>query len=191
MWKSEFHSKGFIASSSDDLKGYFELALSKGIEVVIQEMIIGPNKNHFKVCAYYSKDKNLMAMFSTQKTRQVPVDFGTGSFMASVNSPELIALGRRFFEGMGYTGVGSIEFKLDDRDARFRIIELNPRFWVQNIQATYAGVNFPYINYLDCTGGKVVPSLDFKENICWLNAFEDLASFIGNRKRGDVSLFSG
>jgi predicted ATP-grasp superfamily ATP-dependent carboligase len=150
-------------------------------------MVLGPNKNHFKVCAYYSKDKELLALFSTQKTRQYPVDMGIGTYMISGYYPELIALGRRFFEGIGYVGVGSIEFKKDDRDGQFKLIELNPRYWQQNIQATCAGVNFPYINYLDCIGERVEPVLSYKENIRFLDAREDYLSYLGNRKRGDVS----
>jgi predicted ATP-grasp superfamily ATP-dependent carboligase len=186
-WHPEFHNKGFIAHSFDDLGKYFELASHKNLQVIIQEMVIGPNKNHFKVCAYYSKERKLLAVFSTQKTRQFPVDLGIGSYMTSGNYPELIALGRKFFEGAGYTGMGSIEFKKDDRDGEFKLLELNPRFWQQNIQAACAGVNFPYINYLDCIGEKVDPSFSFKENIRWLDAVADLQSFVINRKRGDIS----
>jgi predicted ATP-grasp superfamily ATP-dependent carboligase len=109
--------------------------------------------------------------------------------MISGNHPELIALGRKLFEGMGYNGVGSIEFKKDDRDGQYKLIELNPRFWQQNIQATYAGVNFPYINYLDCIGEKIDPVLSFKEDIRFWDAYPDVQSFLANRKRGDVSFF--
>lgn len=160
-WRSEFRNKAFAANCFDDLKGYYTLASSKGIKVVVQEMILGPNKNHFKVCAYYSRERKLLALFCTQKTRQFPIDFGVGTLMISVNMPDLIMLGQKFFEGIGYTGVGSIEFKKDEKDSNFKLIELNPRFWQQNIQATYAGINFPYINYLDCIGAEVEQSLSF------------------------------
>lgn len=190
QWEAGFNSrKGFIADCYGDLEKHFIMASNKNLEVVVQEMVIGPNANHYKVCAYYSKESKLLALFSTKKTRQYPVDMGIGTYMTSGNYPELIALGRRFFEGIGYTGVGSIEFKKDDRDGQFKLIELNPRYWQQNIQATCAGVNFPYINYLDCIGEKVDPVLSFKENIRFLDAREDFLSYMVNRKRGDVSFF--
>jgi predicted ATP-grasp superfamily ATP-dependent carboligase len=188
-WTTEFHNKGFIVRSDSELKKCFELASNKNLQVVIQEMIIGPNKNHFKVCAYYSMEKELLAIFSTQKTRQFPIDIGIGTYMISGNFPELIELGRKCFEGMGYNGIGSIEFKKDDRDDQYKLIELNPRFWLQNIQATCAGVNFPYIYYLDCIGERVEPVLRFKENIRYWDAYPDLGSFLANRRRGEVSFF--
>jgi predicted ATP-grasp superfamily ATP-dependent carboligase len=109
--------------------------------------------------------------------------------MTSRNVPALVELGRRFFEGLNYTGVGSIEFKKDDKDGTFKLIELNPRLWQQNIQATYAGVNFAYINYLDCIGEMVEPSLHFRENVRYVDRIQDFRSFLGNRQRGDVSIY--
>jgi D-aspartate ligase len=187
LWNQAFHNKGFIVDCFDDLKKYVEQALKRNIRIVVQELIIGPNENHFKVCAYYSKARVLTSIFSTNKTRQFPVACGIGSFMKSQNMPELIRLARLFFEKTGYTGVGSIEFKKDDRDGQFKLIELNPRYWRQNIQATAAGVNFPYVNYLECIGKTVTPDLNFKENICWMNPGQDFLSFLGNKKRNDIS----
>jgi D-aspartate ligase len=187
-WQSEFGQKAFLANSYDDLKACYTLASNKGIPVVIQEMIIGPNRNHYKVCTYYSRERRLLALFCTHKTRQYPIDFGIGTLMRSVNMPELITLGLKFFEGIGYTGVGSIEFKKDERDGIFKLIELNPRFWQQSIQATYAGVNFAHIYYLDCIGQQVEPNLKFSENIRWVDLEQDFRSFLANRKRGEISL---
>jgi predicted ATP-grasp superfamily ATP-dependent carboligase len=59
-WEAGFNSsKGFIANCYSDLEKHFILAADKNLRVVVQEMVIGPNKNHFKVCAYYSKGRTL------------------------------------------------------------------------------------------------------------------------------------
>lgn len=186
-WNAEFHNKGFVANNPDEVRQYFRMTAEKNIPVLLQEIVLGPNKNHYKVCAYYSANKDLKAIFSTQKTRQFPSDFGVGCYMTAEHNPELIDLGRKFFEGIGYTGVGSIEFKKDDKDGLYKLMELNPRFWQQNYQATQAGINFPYINYLDCIGEQVEPAFDFKDNVRYLDVAADILSFIGNRKRGDIT----
>ena len=99
----------------------------------------------------------------------------------------MISLGRKFFEGIDYTGVGTIQFKYDDRDGQLKLIELTPRLTLPNSHATCTGINFPYIYYLDCIGEKVTPSLTFKENVRWLDAVGDIQSFWANRKTGDIS----
>lgn len=187
QWNAEFHNKGFVANDADELRKYFSIAARQEIPVLLQEIVVGPNRNHYKVCAYYSKNKELIALFCTQKTRQFPTDFGIGCYMTSEHNPILIEMGRRLFEGIGYTGVGSIEFKKDDKDGIYKLMELNPRFWQQNIQATCAGINFPYINYLDCSGETVEPCLSFKDNVRYLDIVPDILSFVGNQRRGDVS----
>ena len=187
QWNHAFHCKGFIAHDFKGLKTYVSEALKRNIPPVVQEMIIGANRNHFKVCAYYSKDRELKALFSTHKARQFPVECGIGTFMRSTKMPALISLARFFFENTGFTGVGSIEFKKDDRDNCFKMIEINSRFWRQNAQATCAGVNFPYINYLDCIGKTPLPCLEFKENVCWMNTVPDMLSALENLKKKDTS----
>ncbi|HEY98605.1 MAG TPA: hypothetical protein G4O16_10560 [Dehalococcoidia bacterium] len=186
-WSCAFDANGFVAYSYDELSEYFKQALDKNVEVIIQEMIIGPNKNHYSVHAFYSKMKELLEISSFQRLRQFPIDMGDGTYIVIVNKPELAALGQRFLEAMGYTGIANIQFKYDERDSQFKLIELNPRIGMANILHTCAGVNTAYNYYLDCIGEKVAPALNPRENTSWLNLTGDISSFFANRKRGDLS----
>ena len=188
LWMRTFRTKGYLVNNFPELEEILKRVFDHGLSPIVQEVILGPNKNHFKVSAYYDKNNDLKCIFSTQKTRQFPIDFGVGSFMISQYHEELIHTARRLFEGIGYTGVGSIEFKLDERDNKFKFIELNPRFWEQNIQATHAGINFPYANYLDCIGQKIPFQNSFRDNIAYINLFEDFKSYIYHRKSKYLSL---
>ena len=58
-------------------------------------------------------------------------------------------MGKRFLESIGYRGIGSAEFKRDERDGELKLIELNPRYWQQAALAERCGVNFPLAQYLD------------------------------------------
>ena len=189
-WHDAFKNKGVVVRDRSRLLEVLNAAWGLGLGVVVQELVLGPNRNHFKVCAYYTAGRELLALFSVHKVRQYPVDFGVGTFMVSIRQDELISLGRRFFEGVGYTGVGSIEFKRDDRDGRFKLIELNPRLWLQHEHAVHAGLNFPLLNYRDCLGEAVEPALEFREHVAWLNFLQDVRSFLGNRSSGESGLIS-
>ena len=185
-WVSKFNIKGFLVNNVNELDDVIKRAFQHNVLPLIQEIIVGPNKNHYKVNAYYSKNKELKCLFSTQKTRQYPIDFGVGSYNSSVYNEELIMLAKRFFEGIEYTGVGSMEFKLDERDKVFKLIEINPRYWQQNIQATCAGVNIPLTNYSECIGKDISTQDKFLNDVCWIDFVQDFRSFMKNRKRGDI-----
>jgi predicted ATP-grasp superfamily ATP-dependent carboligase len=43
----------------------------------------------------------------------------------------------------GYHGVGQIDTRYDPTADEYRLLELNPRFWVSNLFAARAGMNFP------------------------------------------------
>ena len=189
-WRQVFNCKAILVNNFNELLKYYGIASNKKINIVVQEMIIGPNRGHFKVCAYFSKEKELLGVFSTQKIRQFPSNFGIGSYMRSYRQPDLIKLGLKLFEGLGYHGMGSIEFKKDERDGKFKLVELNARFWLQNIQAYNAGVNFPLINYMDCIGAKSSPCLTFGNNVYWLDLIQDFRSFLDKRKLGEESMVS-
>ncbi|HPP45499.1 MAG TPA: hypothetical protein PK446_06880, partial [Methanomassiliicoccaceae archaeon] len=134
----------------------------------VQTVIDGPNTNHVKVCAYYGLDGKRRALFLTRKIRQHPVEFGVGTTMESIHDETAQRIGLDFLDAIGYRGIGSVELKMDQRTGRYMMIELNPRLWAQNIQATYAGVNFPLIQYDDVTGGDVGDASDWQDGIRWM-----------------------
>jgi predicted ATP-grasp superfamily ATP-dependent carboligase len=58
------------------------------------------------------------------------MDFGHATtYAVTVDIPELEILARRFLRAMGYYGLSEIEFMQDDRDGRYKLIEMNPRTW--------------------------------------------------------------
>lgn len=173
LWYDTFGNKGFKVFDPKDLRVRYRAIFDSGLEALVQTIIRGPNTNHVKVCAYYGTDGEVHAMFLTRKIRQFPTEFGVGTIMHSIHDDDVQQLGIDFFEGIDYRGVGSIEFKLDDNDGKYKMIELNARLWAQNSQATYAGVNFPLIEYLDLIGEPINEPPRWKDEVRWIDTFED------------------
>jgi len=188
-WKNYFTEKGFVAENKNQLFTIIEKIQKHNLEFIIQELIVGPNKNHYKVSVYYDKNRNPKLFFTTQKVRQFPYDFGVGSYMRSKRVEELISLGKKIFDALNYTGIGSIEFKVDERDGKFKFIELNPRMWQQNYQATLAGLNFAEYYYKDCIGQETFFNDQFLENVTYIDTVNDFQSFIYNKKITKENLF--
>ncbi len=186
LWRETFDNKGFKVNNPQELRERFSEILPTGLQVMVQSIILGPNTNHFKVSAYMAANNEPLAVFTLRKIRQYPVDFGVGTMVESLCYDELRELGLTFFRGIQYRGIGSIEFKRDERDGRLKMIELNPRLWQQNHHATRCGMNFPLIQYLDLTGQNPEPHTEFTEGIKWFDEMADFRAFWDYFRRGQL-----
>ena len=148
-WRREISGsvKVFLVKDFQELHNKVEEIIKKKVPVILQEVIEGPDTNHFKYCSYTTSGGEILAEFTLQKIRQNPIHFGVGAVVESIYKPELIETGRKLFSAIGFIGVGSAEFKLDNRDGKLNLIEINPRYWQQNYLATACGMNFPLIDY--------------------------------------------
>ncbi len=192
LWRKVFGGtkKGFIVKNEEELRKVLSEIISKGIKVIVQEVISGEDTNHFKYCTYISKRGKPILHFTLQKIRQYPIHFGVGSCVKSIENKELEKLGEKFFKYIGFTGVGSAEFKLDNKDGKFKLIELNPRYWQQNSLAEKCGMNFPINQYQDSIGEKLKESRNFKNGIKWVNIYMDFSSYLSYRKEKTLKFFN-
>jgi len=188
-WRSKISGsvKGFEVNSKNDFVSKSNEIVEKGVNCIVQEIVQGPDTNHYKFCAYFSANGKMLNAFTLQKIRQNPIRFGVGSMVESIYNKELFALGEKLFRSINYVGVGSAEFKLDEKDGKFKLIEINARYWQQNILPTACGMNFPLTNYLDLTQKKIEVSLDFNNGIKWINIYMDFDSFLKYRKIKELS----
>ena len=183
-WREKISAskKGFLIQDKKELLNQYRILFKKEVPAIVQEVVQGPDTNHFKFCAYISQQREFLATFMLKKIRQNPVHFGVGVCVESIFYPELENMGKKFFRNINFRGVGSAEFKLDKRDGQLKLIELNPRYWQQNSLADKCGVNFPLINYLDLTGQHLLPQTNFKVGIKWVNIYSDFNSYLSYRK---------
>ncbi len=181
-------TKAFIAHDDDDIIAACTPLITRGINVMVQQIIDGPDTNHYKVCCYISRKGEFLLVFTLQKLRQSPVRFGVGSVVRSVHYPKLTEVGKKFFEGIGFRGVGSVEFKLDEMDHDLKFIELNPRYWQQNALAERCGMNFALMDYREATGQAPGPQYGFPRDVGWANMYMDFSSFMEYHRRKQVTV---
>jgi predicted ATP-grasp superfamily ATP-dependent carboligase len=85
----------------------------------------------------------------------------------------------KWMEAVGYTGLSYIEYKLDMRDGKYKLIELNARSWLNQFLATKSGVNFPAIMYWSIIGKKINPVTEHNHGIAWVSYVEEFLSVMG------------
>jgi predicted ATP-grasp superfamily ATP-dependent carboligase len=154
---------------------------------MVQSIIEGPASNIRTVRVYISPQGELLALMTTRTKRQWPVEFGVGTFVETWRNPEFAELGIGFFRDLGFHGVGTVEFKQDERDGQLKVTDVNPRWWGSLQLGRSSGVDFPLIHYLDLTGQQPAPVLDFREGVRWVDARGDAGSAISQVRAGRLS----
>jgi len=140
-------------------------AAQAGLGLVLQEYIPGPPTRHYMVEGFVDRAGAVRARFVRQRLRMHPTDFGDSVWMVSV---PLAAVGPaveildRLFDVIGYRGMFEAEFKYDDRDGCFKLLEVSARPWGFVAFAARCGVDFCSMAYRDALGLSVDPSVEYK-----------------------------
>jgi len=122
-------------------------------EVMIQELIPGDGRQQFAYCAFF-KNGGAIGSMVARRRRQHPPEFGRAStFVETVDLPQLEELSLRFLRAIDYYGLVELEYKLDPRDQQFKLLDVNARTWGYHTLGQQAGVDFPYLLFLDQLGG--------------------------------------
>lgn len=107
-----------------------------------QEYIPGPVGNMRSVALLYDAHSQRRMYFTSHKLLQWPLDGGICALGRSTKEPELADFIEPFFQHWRWQGVAEVELKIDARDGKPRLIEINPRFWGNTNFAVQAGANF-------------------------------------------------
>jgi predicted ATP-grasp superfamily ATP-dependent carboligase len=138
----------------------------------------GANYNSFYVAGVPVQE------FTAAKLRLKPTMIGFPTAVVSRYLPEVIELGRSMSAAIGLRGYSCMEFKRDERDERFKLMEVNARHNFSGMLALACGLNFPYLSYLDVCGQAMParPSASI-EGLYWVDEERDIIglaqSFLG------------
>jgi predicted ATP-grasp superfamily ATP-dependent carboligase len=174
-----FRKKGFIANSATELVKYYNLASKHNVDVIFQEIIPGSDKRIYCIAGFFNRESMPLALFAYHRLRGWPNMFGNGSLIESVaisKHPFLKETVIRYLSAILYSGLMDAEFKLDARDGKFKLLEINTRSWWQNSFPTKCGLNIILRAYLDAIGEKAEYSENYATGIRWINLRDDIRS---------------
>ena len=147
-----------LAYSREDLAEKYALAESVTSELVVQEVVEGPDTAKGVYLSCYSRDGRRLGSCLLRQIRTTPIYFGSASVVEPIEDEETDALCDGFLRSIGYAGLCELEIKRDSRDGQVKLIEANPRYSVTADAAPYAGVDLGWLHYLDLIGQPVTPS---------------------------------
>jgi D-aspartate ligase len=153
--------------------------------VVLQEMIPGGGEAQYSYAALCLEGKPVATLVG-RRTRQYPIDFGyTSTFVETVDRPEIEEPAVRFLESIRYSGLVEIEFKYDRRDGRYKLLDVNPRVWTWHTLGRRAGVDFPYLMWLQAQG-LLLPQMRARTGVRWILGARDLMAALLQIRQGTL-----
>jgi predicted ATP-grasp superfamily ATP-dependent carboligase len=173
------HMKGakvYIARDAQEFRAVARMVEPWGGVWLVQELIPGPESNITCYFGYFAKDGSARQAVTARKLRQFPPGFGSASLVRSERLDETRELSERFLKGAGFRGIGGVEYKLDERDGKLKVIEVNPRPELWAGLSHHAGKRAVLEAFRDLSGGKPVPERAQIDGVAWRYFLKDLYS---------------
>lgn len=144
----------FIAGENELVKT-FQSVHRDYTNPIIQERV--PQGEKYDVCLCYGSDHRLTASYVQKQIRNFPIERGPSTVQESVQFPELVQLSTRLMKGIPWRGLVAIEYMIDPRDGKPKLMEINPRYWSAAHLSILCGVDFPWMLYRLAIGQTVEP----------------------------------
>lgn len=187
----EFGAKLFIVDTVfDDVVEKVKLARAHGQDVMVVEMIPGPDDLLSSYYTYRTPDGRRLYDYTKSVIRRWPVNRGGACFHQSEWLPETAEMGQKLFDGVDWQGIGNVEFKRDTRDGKLKIIEVNARFTAAHRLVTAAGAPIDEIIYRHLTEQEI-PTFDaYSNRLRMIYPIGDFMAYLELRQSKKLSLFA-
>jgi D-aspartate ligase len=188
VFQREFKRKFFVAESFHQLLDSYRVTQSAGIEVVLLEMIPGPDS---RLCSYYTyldEEDNALFDFTKRVIRRYPVNMGLASYHITDRVEHVRELSLKLFRHVGLQGLANAEFKYDERDGELKLIECNARFTAANRLVAKAGFDLGNFVYNRIVGIPQPPLINFRTGLRLWDPLRDFRAFLELRERGELTL---
>jgi predicted ATP-grasp superfamily ATP-dependent carboligase len=166
-----------------ELAAWYPRIVDRFGATLVQEFI-PPDGGEFGVSVLMGEDSELLARFSHRRLRSFPVAGGPSTLREGVRVPEAERDAERLLKALGWRGVAMVEFRRDPRDGRYKLIEINHRFWGSLQLAVVSGVDFPALLCRHAFGEEIAPVLDHAVGVqCRWFFPGDVMHFLTNPRR--------
>lgn len=175
-----------IPNAEELLQSYDDLEDPEEPNLMIQELIPGGDDEVYIFNGYFNADSDCLAAFTGHKIRQTPIHTGAASLGECRWHKDVAELTQKFMKDIGYRGILDIGYRLDPRDGKYKVLDINPR--VGQAFRLFVGENGMDVVralYLDLTGQKV-PQDTPREGRRWMIEDYDIVSTIRYFQEGSL-----
>ena len=190
-----FLKKLFIVKNQDELltefKSIYELGKKYNFrsDLIITEFIPGVGENQFlSYFSYLDENGTPLMHFTKRKPRQYPIYSGNGTYQSIGDwNPQVAELGSKFLKEAGYYGLGAVEFKLDLRDNKLKLMECNPRLTNSTELIVRSGFDIALFVYNRLVGRELPPYENYDKSASQIRPVRDFLSFWEAYRKNKIS----
>jgi len=187
QFTDRFPAKFFIAANFDEVVTAFRRATDANVDCLLMEKVPGPDT---RLCSYYTfLDEHGQPQFHFTKRiiRRNPPNMGLASYHVTDWTPEVRDVGLQLLQFAGLRGLGNVEFKFDERDQTWKLIECNARFTEANGLLAVSGLDLARFVYKRVTGLPHEPLRDYRRGVRLWYPVEDFRAFLALRTDGSLT----
>jgi D-aspartate ligase len=154
------YSTKVIQTPGELFEFYEKINCAEYSRTILQEYIAGDDWiSH----GYYNTENNIYVTFTGRKLRAYPADAGSTALGVSLGNETLRCQSERFLKAVAYSGITDMDWRKDERDGQYKILDCNPRVG-QNFRMfeNSAAIDVVRAQHLDLTGRLVdcAPMID-------------------------------
>ncbi len=182
LFKAHFGQKMVEVSTDDQLERIYRQSVDRGLEVMFQEIIPGPDRNVVNYNAFAVSGTSVVE-FTARQVRKFPSVYGSPRVAVTEVVPDVVEPGRAIINALGFEGFACVEFKIDSRTGEPVLMEVNGRHNLSSWLAVSVGVDFPWMHYNYLANGVKPQAVEeYREGVYWIDLARDLAGFLVHRK---------
>ena len=184
-WRKANLSKAYYLDTIDELRKLYDEIHPIESRLMVQEWIPGGDSNVYYCLVYFDLQSECLASFTGYKIRQWPVGTGTGCSTTALDDPYVFTRTVEILQQVKYSGFGSVEFKLHDRNGKYYLIEPTVgRVEQIGYVATANGVNLPLCCYNSLTHADLEEAPPPEKKVIYIEEPTEIASaYVHIRKR--------
>jgi D-aspartate ligase len=173
LFNATFGTKMLVVNNFDELTTGLKNALDAKLDVMVQEIVRGPDCNGANYNSYHHDGEPLVE-FTAKKIRSGPPSVGSPRVLITQDISEIKEPGRRILTAMNFYGFQCMEFKRDERDGIYKLLEVNGRHNLSSMLAVETGINFPYIHYNHLAYNILPGPVNFRKDVYWIDLVRDI-----------------
>ncbi|MEU1943863.1 ATP-grasp domain-containing protein [Streptomyces sp. NPDC020125] len=152
--------------------------------VVLQEYLPREDAEDWIVHGYFDSRSTPLAMFTGVKVRSWPPHAGMTACAYAVANEELARMAAQFVQRIGFSGIVDLDWRLDRRDGRYKLLDFNPRMGAQfRLFESAARIDVVRAQHLDLTG-RAVPGAGQRPDRRFTVENIDLPALLAYRRSG-------